>query len=442
MKNIVTASSPELIGEDFVVFDIETTGLYFEVFDEPIEIAAIKINSEMKIVDTFHVYILPQKNISKEIEELTGLNEEIIKKHGPISRKNAITGFNEFIKGSVLVAHNAIFDVTFMNYFFNYYKLPLITKYICTMQSFRALNTGTKVNLEAMCDYFGEVNGQAHTAIEDVKATAKCFIKMLNENMPIAFNKLTKIEAYELFKKRIFKSSPFSKIKFELTSVYSSEIKTIGISEIKKNTIKEMLSEGISFEDITSKTSVRLGFVKGLFLEWVNPINKVLYPNILGNNPETAKNVKEILAVCDWDVKEACNLVLRLSGLPADQLKFLYVKKMYNKFTKYEYHDGELDTYFESMRDYKEVCNLLNITTSEFVFFLVKWLSRHKEMIDIWSKLISDILLSKEEYVRMQKCKNETPDEYEKKYNLLSKKQIERIKNTEMMIRNNFLSYN
>jgi DNA polymerase III epsilon subunit family exonuclease len=93
-----------------IFFDLETTGLNPEI-DEIIEIGAIKVEND-KIKETFHSLVRPDKNIPQFITDLTGISEkEVEKAPRAYDLKEKI---ENFIDGYPLIAHNAIFDKTFL----------------------------------------------------------------------------------------------------------------------------------------------------------------------------------------------------------------------------------------------------------------------------------------------------------------------------------------
>ena len=94
----------------FVVFDIETTGFSLN-YNEIIEIGAVKIYKGMP-VEEFSSFVKPKNMINKVITDLTGITNEDVVDADPIDV--VLPKFVEFIKGSILVAHNATFDTEFI----------------------------------------------------------------------------------------------------------------------------------------------------------------------------------------------------------------------------------------------------------------------------------------------------------------------------------------
>lgn len=108
--NITDNAADETIDSDFVVFDIETTGLS-KTDDEITEIGAVKVSGG-KITDRWSTFVNPGRPIPEKIVKLTSITDEMV---ADAPKINEILGeFLEFCHGCVLVAHNAKFDTGFI----------------------------------------------------------------------------------------------------------------------------------------------------------------------------------------------------------------------------------------------------------------------------------------------------------------------------------------
>ena len=96
--------------EEFVAFDLETTGLSPR-HDRIIEIGAVVMKNGVEI-DRFQTFVDPHMKLSKETTELTGITDEMIQ--GAPDIEQVLPAFLEFVNGRVLVAHNADFDTAFI----------------------------------------------------------------------------------------------------------------------------------------------------------------------------------------------------------------------------------------------------------------------------------------------------------------------------------------
>ena len=135
LKEIVTGDKDGTLEEDFVVFDIETTG-FSPVNNRIIEIGAVKVCGG-KVVDRFSAFVNPQVPIPFEIEKLTGIRDDMVT-DAPLIEE-VLPGFLEFCEGCVLVAHNAGFDMSFMQENARRQGLPMEHAYVDTVGIARVL---------------------------------------------------------------------------------------------------------------------------------------------------------------------------------------------------------------------------------------------------------------------------------------------------------------
>jgi len=101
-----------VLPEVFIVADTETTGLNPEK-DEIIEIAAIKVNRDSDLHQSFVAIVKPTKPISKKITQITGISQKMLDSEGQ-SIESAMHEFLDFIGDLRLVFYNAPFDIAFL----------------------------------------------------------------------------------------------------------------------------------------------------------------------------------------------------------------------------------------------------------------------------------------------------------------------------------------
>lgn len=158
---------------DFVVFDIETTGLSAKI-NEIIEIAGVKV-SNGKMVDTFSTFVKPKLSIPYHITELTNITNSMVEQADGI--ETVLPEFLEFCKGCVLVAHNANFDVGFIKKKAEELNLPADFCYVDTLSLSRRLLTKMKRHkLDGVAKHLGIAFSGHHRAINDAEVTAKIFL--------------------------------------------------------------------------------------------------------------------------------------------------------------------------------------------------------------------------------------------------------------------------
>lgn len=177
LKEVVTnGRGQSLTQDDFVVFDIETTGLSKNK-DKIIEIGAVKV-SKGEITDKFSTFVNPQIPIPYEIEQLTSISNEMVA-DAPVIEK-VLPEFLEFCKGCVLVAHNANFDVGFIIKNAKEQGLENDFTYIDTVGLSRILLPDlSKYKLDHVAKALNVSLENHHRAVDDAGATAEIFVKLI-----------------------------------------------------------------------------------------------------------------------------------------------------------------------------------------------------------------------------------------------------------------------
>ena len=173
--------SHRLLSEDtFVVFDVETTGLS-AVYDTIIELAAVKIKNG-EIIDRFESFANPHHPLSATTIELTGITDDMVQNAPDVDE--VLYKFKEWAADSILVAHNASFDMGFINA--GYKKYLQVKKadnpVIDTLELARYLYPNLKNHrLNTLCKKFDIELVQHHRAIYDAEATGYLLVKLLQE---------------------------------------------------------------------------------------------------------------------------------------------------------------------------------------------------------------------------------------------------------------------
>jgi DNA polymerase III epsilon subunit family exonuclease len=165
----------ELTESEYVVFDLETTGL--DLMSNGItEIGAVKIVNG-KIKEQFTTLVKPDYRITEENFKITGISEEMVKDAPKIGA--VIPDFMKFIEGAILVAHNADFDLKFIKRFAGAEEYEVKNKVLDTLELARAnLPQLRRHDLGTIAEYFGIVFHH-HRALSDAYCTAEAFIELM-----------------------------------------------------------------------------------------------------------------------------------------------------------------------------------------------------------------------------------------------------------------------
>jgi DNA polymerase III epsilon subunit family exonuclease len=163
---------------DFVVFDIETTGPKMPP-SRVMEIGAARVRAG-RIVAEFQTLVNPRMPIPPFIVGLTGIRDEMVA--GAPAFEEVAARWLDFAGTSVLVAHNAIFDVRFINHEVSnvFPGRRMMNSHICTVSLARQLLPDLKsFRLSALAEHFSVPHRTRHRAGDDARATARVFLRLL-----------------------------------------------------------------------------------------------------------------------------------------------------------------------------------------------------------------------------------------------------------------------
>ena len=174
----VTNSKNQDIDTEYCVFDLETTGLSYRT-EKITEIGAIKIKNG-EIIDTFETFVNPQKPIPYEVVKVTNITDDMVKDAPTIEQ--ILPKFLEFIGDSVLVAHNADFDIGFTKYNAEKLGYTLNNTYIDTLRLAKEIFPDyKKYKLGIIAEKLGIKVEVAHRALDDVKTLVQVFNVMIEK---------------------------------------------------------------------------------------------------------------------------------------------------------------------------------------------------------------------------------------------------------------------
>ena len=171
-----------LIDDTYVVFDLETTGLHANEGDSIIEIGAVKMCGG-KIIDTFDELVNPGKLISEEISSITCITNEMLE--GKPNEEDTVKKFMNWVGDLPMVAHNAKFDLSFIDMAYLKYDLgKLKNTIIDTLGLSRYLESNERYhNLATLTIRYNIPwdEDKHHRANYDAEGTALIFYKMLEK---------------------------------------------------------------------------------------------------------------------------------------------------------------------------------------------------------------------------------------------------------------------
>jgi DNA polymerase III epsilon subunit len=164
---------------DFVVFDVETTGLEPQAEDRICEIGAIKLRGSKRI-DEFGSLVNPQRNIPIGAYQVNNISDKMVRDAPTIDK--VLPQFLKFIEGSLLVAYNADFDLSFINNELNLLgrRLPTdISILDCLVMSRSLLPKIGRYSLGFVAENLGIPLTNQHRALQDAELTSRVFVQFL-----------------------------------------------------------------------------------------------------------------------------------------------------------------------------------------------------------------------------------------------------------------------
>jgi DNA polymerase-3 subunit epsilon len=168
-----------------IVLDTETTGLKFSDNHRVIEVAAIEIVDYLPTGNVFHKYVNPQRDVPESSVDIHGITEKFLE-NKPLFKEIA-DEFLEFISVDNIVAHNAPFDIGFLNFELQRCgKNTLSNKAIDTVVLAREKFPGQSVSLDALCKRLSIDNTlrEKHSATLDAELLARVYIELNDAREP------------------------------------------------------------------------------------------------------------------------------------------------------------------------------------------------------------------------------------------------------------------
>lgn len=170
---MITTAYPE----DYVVLDIETTGLGTKC--DIIEIAAVRVRNNI-VTDEFESFVKPNGKIPWNITQLTGITNAMVE--GAPSIEQVLSDFKRFVGDDVLVGHNIkSFDMRIISAKASDCGMCFGNELIDTLAMSKKLLSMSHNRLSDVCAHYNITNTSAHRALSDVIATHECYQRLRNE---------------------------------------------------------------------------------------------------------------------------------------------------------------------------------------------------------------------------------------------------------------------
>ena len=164
--------------EEYVAFDLETTGLYARR-DRIIEIGAVRMRGG-KEIDRFQSFVNPGMRLEKRTTELTGITDEMLRDAPELAQ--VLPQFLDFVGGRVLVAHNADFDTTFVRHACKKLDLPYNFTSVDTLTiSQNILPNLHRYSLDMVAKHFELMDFNHHRAGDDALICGLIMAKLMDK---------------------------------------------------------------------------------------------------------------------------------------------------------------------------------------------------------------------------------------------------------------------
>lgn len=193
---VVTEAKLQLQGPRQLILDTETTGFYFQDGDRIIEVGAIEMINRKLTGSSIHIYINPQKPVG-DSENIHGISDNFLKDK-PLYADIADTLF-DYLKGAEIIAHNATFDMNFLDMEFRRAGLPALSE-VCEVTDTLALakskHPGQKNSLDALVRRY-EIPARDrtfHGALLDAEILSDVYLAMTGGQVSFDIDALSQSE--------------------------------------------------------------------------------------------------------------------------------------------------------------------------------------------------------------------------------------------------------
>ncbi len=193
LQDVAVNGKGQSLEGTYVVFDLETTG-FSPIKDKIIEIGAVKVENGV-IRDHYSTFVNPGVPIPFQITQLTSITDQMVM--GSPDIETVLPEFLEFVGDAVLVAHNASFDVGFIEQNCRYQDIePDFTSVDTVALARFLLPTLSKFKLNVVAKALNISQEHHHRAVDDARVTAEIFVKFIQMLHDMDIYDLEKLNQY------------------------------------------------------------------------------------------------------------------------------------------------------------------------------------------------------------------------------------------------------
>jgi len=193
LQDVAVNGKGQSLEGTYVVFDLETTG-FSPIKDKIIEIGAVKVENGV-IRDHYSTFVNPGVPIPFQITQLTSITDQMVM--GSPDIETVLPEFLEFVGDAVLVAHNASFDVGFIEQNCRYQDIePDFTSVDTVALARILLPTLSKFKLNVVAKALNISQEHHHRAVDDARVTAEIFVKFIQMLHDMDIYDLEKLNQY------------------------------------------------------------------------------------------------------------------------------------------------------------------------------------------------------------------------------------------------------
>lgn len=191
-KSVKNPRGQVLNDATYCVLDLETTGISITT-EKITEVGIMKVKNG-EVIDEFEIFVNPEKPIPQRVVEVTNITDEMVKDAETIDK--VFPKILEFVGDSIIVAHNASFDVGFLKHNAKLLGYEFNNTYIDTLPLAKDLFPDLKkYKLGKIADSLGIEVDVAHRALADVDTTVKVFNVMLKKLKDKGINTVDEIDS-------------------------------------------------------------------------------------------------------------------------------------------------------------------------------------------------------------------------------------------------------